>query len=203
MALISDWVLDAVERWADGYWLIRETGIGVVGRLDGLLVPVSRAAHCMKRLKEPLWKRPRLVGVEVKTSRADFQRGLKNQQYERYAESVSGLYVATLVDVCRTSELPDGVGHLLLNNRRGVHSTRGLICKRHPHYNESRVDAETAWQLLFVAKEQFIAETHKRNRRQAEVIERIGANAAGRIFKPLRQIEQAIEAEFARKEHAF
>lgn len=111
----SGMVLDGVETWSfsSGAFLLRETGVIRDGRLDGLLFPTSWDAN----LPAGLW------GVEVKVSRSDFQRGLREGQFEKYSKQITGLYLATGHDVCKTSEVPKGVGHLIVT-RTGA----GLIC---------------------------------------------------------------------------
>ncbi len=184
-------MLEAVEKWADGYMMLRETGIAVNGRVDALLVPIGRAAHCMKRLSGPFWKRPRLVGVEIKTNRGDFIRGSKNQQYERYAETLGGLYVATLRGVCQTSELPAGVGHLVVY----MAPTRcwKTVCRRHPEYREVAMAPDTPWRILFEVIYANERVEDENDRRQDRIDEKLGDIVASHVMPPLKQIRDRLQ----------
>ena len=119
-------ILDAIDRDYGGhYMIIRETSIlcNISGRMDALLVPWSSKADCMLRnTGEWFWDRPRLIAIEVKVNRADFLKGLREGQYERYDNQVSGLYLAVPRPddpvkkyreqdrVCKLREIPKGVG---------------------------------------------------------------------------------------------
>jgi len=107
--------LNAVEQWADNCYLLRETGQVVPnGRLDGLLIPLSWEARVPGGIH----------GIEVKVSRADFLRGLRDGQFEKYDPHVASLWLAAPRDVCKTSEIPKNVGHLIVAKRDG----EGLVC---------------------------------------------------------------------------
>lgn len=139
----SDTVLDAVEQWASWAYLLRETGAVGGGRLDGLLVPTH-------------WNAPirnGVVGVEVKVSRADFLRGLREEQFQRYQQHVNGLYLAAPRGVCKTRELPVGVGHLVVTERDDY----GLVCvcRKHPAWTDRIYDTATLWRVLFDLFDQF------------------------------------------------
>jgi len=189
------WILDVVETWLDGYWMIRETGIIDVGRLDALLVPVSQMAHCMRKLRGHFWDRIRLVGIEIKTSRADFQSGLRKCQYDRYNEKVSGLYIATLRGVCKTKEIPQGVGHLVLFKQK--ERRWRCVCKRHPSYADVEIDADVPWRLLFEYRTQVSEQECEHYAKVRDIRRRIGDIAASRIFAPIRAIDEAVKREFS------
>ncbi len=126
-------ILDAIDDAYGGhYMMIRETGILCeadpanakgIGRMDALLVPWSSQADCMLQNTDKwFWDRPRLIAIEVKVNRADFLKGLREGQYERYANQVSGLYLAVPRPdhpvrkyreqdrVCKLKEVPKSVG---------------------------------------------------------------------------------------------
>jgi hypothetical protein len=154
--IIVQWFLDVLEEWAEGYWMIRESGIATPKmRLDALLVPVSQDAHCMKKIRGKFWKRPRLVGMEIKLSRNDFQRGLKKDQFAKYDSMVTGLYIVVPEggSVCKMSEVPARFGFIEVNN----HGHRGgwtLRCRRHPHYVDPDFSIEIPWRLMFQVREE-------------------------------------------------
>jgi len=172
-------VLTAVDRWAHGYWMVRETGIGLSDgqRIDALLVPAAWEAHCMRRGAGagPTWQRPRLIGVEVKVSRGDYLRGVRNGQYERYAEDLDGLYlVVPCASVAKASELPAGVGYLRVHQG-------AVLCRRHPTYRQSEPragDAELAWRLLFEARRQMVDAIAEAEARSADALQRLGTMAS-------------------------
>lgn len=150
-ALTAKTVLDAVELWADGCYLLRETGQVCSGRLDGLLVPVHWEAKIGRGLG----------GVEVKVSRSDFLRGLKEGQYERYAKNVNLMYVATHKDVCKTSEIPAGIGHLVVCIRPKIGPV--CICKRRAVRREMELHPDAMWRIIWDLFDQ-----HRKKQRQAE-----------------------------------
>lgn len=135
----AEHALDAVQRWATSCYLLRETAALVGhGRLDGVLVP-SR------------WDAPmgaRLAGIEVKLSRGDFLRGLRSKQFEKYAGQVSGLYIVATVDACKTREIPDAFGHLVVGLRSGEGGAV-CVCRRHPQWAPVALDEGTMWAILF------------------------------------------------------
>lgn len=192
-----DTMLDAVERWATGYWLIRETGIvDVGGRLDGLLVPMNRDASCMessRRVGVPqklrFFARPVLLGVEVKVTRADFLRGLREGQYDRYAEKLGGLYVAVPRGACRVAELPDGVG-LLVAGRDFCDPRFTVVCRRNPTLRYVEMGQETFWRLLFTRDEEHCATLRRAEARVEALARKIGrgvGNAVSRMFAEQRE----------------
>lgn len=192
-------MLDAVERWCDGMglWMLRETEVGVVGRIDALLVPVGFDAPCLGRRKRGGWtSKVVLTGVEIKANRADFDRGLKEGQFDRYAATLGGLYVATGLWAA-TRELPAGVGHMQVYEH-AAHVARArsgrrdrepyefgarlrCVVKRHPRWTDAELDNETAWRVLYrIAKtaadrraeldQRFNAHTDKLGRRFGHVL---------------------------------
>ncbi|MCE5277174.1 MAG: hypothetical protein ABFD92_16725 [Planctomycetaceae bacterium] len=185
-SIMANWMLDAIERWAEGYWLVRETGIvDVEGRLDGLLVPTSGEAHCMKHQGGWFWDRIRLVGVECKCSRPDFLRGLREGQFQRYAASLSGLYIATSVGVCSPSEIPPGTGHLEYRNTTGGPR---CVCRRHPVYQDRCWTADVPWRLLFDLRQKQIHDLRAEHARYDKALEAITNAAKGMVFRPLGKI---------------
>lgn len=197
---LAKWVLDATEQWASGYMMIRETGIVFVGRienehatpgrLDALLVPVSPKAPCMIPTKEYFWYRCGLIGVEVKVSRDDFLRGLREKQYQRYNDALSGLYVAAPRGVLKTAELPEGVGHLVYV-QEPRHNSR-IICKRHPAFKKAKLDPDVPWRIVFEIAEQYRKKQHKERRDRKSASARFAEVVSRRMNKLLNQIEDEV-----------
>lgn len=187
-------VLDAVERWADKYWLCRETTCFVKGRIDALLVPTAFDAHCIKSTRGHYSDGVRVCGVEVKTDRSDFVRGLKSGQYDRYAKTLDGLYLATFVDTCKTSEVPPHCGHLVFNTAIQM---GGVVCKRHPRYQRVKYTQEQMWQLFFRYVMDHNREVWQERSRVADVVEKIGHRASAEIFGAIRDIRKQVESRAA------
>ena len=183
-------ILDTVESWADGALLFREIGLVPNGRIDGVLVPVrygkwiqSTVSRCPERA--PFFQRLGLVALEVKISRADFLRGMKEGQFERYAEHFAGLYVVTTLNVCKTSEIPKGIGHLIVSRNSGGNL---IACKRHPKWNsDARLTEDQMWRLIWRIFD--IADQEKRERlqKQNRFDDRIGRMIAELVIGPVRK----------------
>lgn len=185
---IATTVLDSVEDWAGHtYWLLRETGCFVKGRIDGLLVPIALDAHSVKKIPGHYSEGVRVTGIEVKTTRADFLAGLKKGQFERYDETLSGLYIATPREVCKTSEIPDGIGHLSIRrqNMQWV-----CTCRRHPKYKDTEPPVEWVWELFFRYTLEMREREHRERCQYDDALHRIGAEAAGHLFGAVREIER-------------
>lgn len=142
----AEGMLDAVEAWAEGVEMFREMGIiggGISNRrLDAVLVPVSTAAHCLAR-----GDKFGLIGVEIKRTRSDFLKGLRESkpsvstgwkpglsQFEEYRVQLLGLYIVTLKGACKPSEIPDGLGDLVIEKQESPPEYR-CFCRRHPRYD--------------------------------------------------------------------
>jgi hypothetical protein len=98
------------------------------------------------------WERPGFVGIEIKASRADFRRGLKERQLETYADMFSGVYLFTVPGVAKKAELPEGIGWLVFNPETGQ-----VRCNRHPRFVRRDEDAVELWRVLFAMES-----THRR-----------------------------------------
>ncbi len=183
---------EAVERWAsDWYFSLRETEIGVQGRVDLLLIPINPEAHCMKTLRGPYFDRVRLAGVEVKVSREDFLKGINKKQFQRYQNTLSALYVATLPGVCKTNEIPEGVGHLTINTRK--FTDWRCICRRRPKYIERQYDASTAWRILFKIRAIYHRRDVKLEDEYREKLREIGEVAGDKVFRHLKDFGDWID----------
>jgi hypothetical protein len=192
--LTSKTILTAVEAWASGYILIAEfSDRDVGGRVDGVLLPYGRGAHCMKMGTSrdrtiggsDFWYRPRLIGVEVKASRADFLKGLRGGQFDRYRDScLAGLYVATGREVCRTQEIPADIGHLVVGTRSSGGWT--CICRRHPTYRDVELSAALVWRVVFHVADKSARETRDLEVRHQAAMKRVGNVAAETIFRSVR-----------------
>jgi len=203
MNFIATWVLDAVEAWVDGYSMLRETGalFEDSSRIDALLVPVSREAHCMKDSDKSFFERPRFVGIEVKVSRSDFLAGVRKGQFEKYQAKVSGLYVAVTKDVCKTSELPDGVGHIICLEKPKSRFM-SCVCKRHPKYSDVDTSPDLPWRCLFRLAEQYQRQVAEHEQEFKRAIKAIGQEAAGSIFANIEKMTEALDIDSEKKELA-
>lgn len=191
-------VLDAVEAWARPCnYLIRETGIVFVGkvengqarngRLDGLLVPIDGRATTMKSLTEEyFWNRCCLVGVEVKVSRSDFLHGLKRGQYEQYRSSLGGLYVATPKGICKTSEIPAGIGHLVVLNGRNERA----VCARRPQLKVIQYDPDVPWRILFHVAAALAHENAERRQQYERSMDHVGRSLGSKLFALVEQMAE-------------
>lgn len=187
-------ILNAVDSWADGkYWLCRETTCFVKGRIDGLLVPTAFDAHCMKKVRGHYTDSVRVCGVEVKVSRADFQRGLKIGQFDRYAKTLDGLYLATFADTCKTAELPPHCGHLVYMH--GKSNSSRIVCKRHPQYRATKFTQDQMWQLFFRYVTEHRMEVREVERRVSEALDKIGHRASAEVFATLRAMRKQVESK--------
>jgi hypothetical protein len=183
----SAWLLDAVERWADRYWMVRETVTGVTGRIDGVLVPIAFDAGIFKGRHGGWTDKAGIVGVEIKASRADFLRGLREGQFDRYAgngheSNLAGVFVVTTRAV-KTAEIPAGVGHLVCYQTQ--EDTRGdwrCVCRRVPSFRDAKIDHDTMWRLVFYAVKRAREVEITARRETGEVMERIGRMAGEKVF---------------------
>jgi hypothetical protein len=129
--------LDAVEKWAESCYLLRETESLRCGRLDGILVPTAWDANI----------KPGLTGIEVKISRADFLRGLKSGQFERYEEKVNAMFIVTTQGICKTAEVPVCCGHLIVGNRPTYGPT--CVCRRKARRKQTDIPQDVLWRVLY------------------------------------------------------
>ena len=189
LCLTAQWLLNSVERWAGAdYWFGRESGAALTagGRLDGYLVPTSWNAPVVKKNKGF-----GIIGVEVKISRSDFLRGLTSSQYERYAEDegIIGLYVVTPRGLIKTAELPQNVGHLVVNNSRH-RSEWSTVCKRHPSYTGKETPSSVLWRVLVNIGYQHRRELHDMRMTHKEKLRRIGDIVGSRVFSAVRRMDR-------------
>lgn len=231
---MSEWrarhMLDAAFAWAKGlkgsYLPLRETNAGLVdnGRLDGLLVPTN--IHCdvfsrdgglgETKPGEPWAKawtdRLGLIGLEVKASRADFQRGLREGQFERYLPALAGLYVVTGREV-KSEEVPRPCGHLVVYEPPGEQKalawggTRaiptGMRCvrKRRAEYKPPTMSTDLMWRVMWDVLEQAREERRAEQQRLNDTMKRVGDLAARRVFSLLSsEVEAGARAAVPTKE---
>lgn len=219
MSTVASRMLDCVETWCGSpgdYLLIRETSACVDdgGRLDGLLLPLTMQSDPFKkrgreRRDDGLYRhwteRLVLVGIEVKASRADFLRGLKEGQFERYTNKVAGLYVVTGREV-KTAEVPGGLGHLVcyrpegeLQQNQWGHRWRTppeqrCVCKRHPNYRDPVMDEDTMWRVIREVIRRWHEDQRAMRKERDEVFERVGEVASRRLAAMLRADATGIRA---------
>lgn len=185
-------ILDGVERWIEGCMLLREIKIDHFSRLDGLLIPVSMAApNMVRQTHRYFWDRAGVIGIEVKANRADFLKGLNSGQFERYDKSLSGVYVATSKGVCKTSEIPKEIGHLIVNYKKDHRPM--AICRRHPIFSEPEFEPELLWRIFFRAMQESREREAKQRQKYYELSDRIGKIASAKIFHALREIQRSVE----------
>jgi hypothetical protein len=163
-------VLDAVEQWAEGFVMLRETGslLGGLDRVDAILIPVSYDTMLWRALKYDQGP----VGVEVKVSRSDFLNGLHSGQFDRYADYLSGLYIATTKDCCRTQEVPRCFGHLVCTRRHGRSRVKSgdndilaCVCRRHPTFEPMVWDQKKLFKLFHRFMQWFVEKQKAEKRR--------------------------------------
>lgn len=193
-SLVVKWYLEVVEAWAEGYWMIQETGIVTPRRrLDALLVPVTGEARCMKRFRGSFWKRVRLLGVEVKISRQDFLKGLKSGQFDHYDKHVSGLYVVVPMDenVGKMSELPPNVGFIEIE-KSGPRAKWICHCRRHPKFKDIEFTYDVPWRLLFQIREEYQQAVRDLKARYDERYETLKNEVDCTVHHAIRKIEKKI-----------
>lgn len=188
-------VLDGVERWALGFLMLREIGLIPDGRLDAVMVPLSYDATVMQgktnQSTKNYWERCGLVGIEVKVKRGDFLAGLRREQFQHYDQYLTGLYVATPPEVCKTSEIPKGIGHLIVGHRHGYGKV--CICRRHPVFKQIELQQEMIWKVLFRCFREFQERENQLQQDYTEKMDRVGELASEHIFSALRNIRQTVE----------
>jgi len=144
----------AVRRWAFGvgYEAVSEIEGIADGRLDLLLVPMSMDAPIFKKLiDQGHWtNRLGLVGVEIKISKADFQKGL-SEQFERYGKSLSGLYIAGPPHIVVAAQVPRKFGVLAIGH--GLHEQGWRVaCRRHPEFKPCPASVQDLWRVMWKIK---------------------------------------------------
>lgn len=157
-AFEAESVKRAVSDWAyqvDFHPLVEHTGV-VDGRIDLLLVPMTIKCPMfvglgddVRRRKEPYdWTtRLGLAGVEVKVNRSDFLNGLDGQ-FERYARSLAGLYIAGPPDVVVAREVPEQYGVLSVALRDHKQGWR-VSCRRHPKWVVREASTGDMWRVIW------------------------------------------------------
>ena len=186
-------ILDAVEDWADGYIMIRETGCVLDnGRLDALLVPYQWQTPIMQRRYDPR-RRFGLIGVEVKATRADFQRGLKRNQFQKYADKLDGLYVAAPMNIIKKGELPLGIGRLVINDQKWPKYK--CVCRQHPLWQDRTYDENHMWKLIFTLVRTIKTTTYLNDQKQRQAAKKLGEIVGAKLIAPIEQIMVSIEKE--------
>lgn len=187
----ADEAIDAVAAWTRGHsWLVREiTARSLGGRLDGLLVPIGQKAMCMKPRNVPMrfFDRCRLIAVEVKMYRSDFNTGLREGQFGRYAEApaIAGVYIVAPKGVCEAHELPEGIGLLRLIENSYINGQAYRVrCQKHPALRDVIPSAELLWRILFKAHEQMVAHYYRQTAEQEQRL-RHALGVVGRRAFPL------------------
>ena len=191
-------ILDAVKKWAEGYWLLREFDLSpsANGRIDAILVPVQYGASILNSWKrndpKSWWNRHGLVGVEVKTNRADYLRGIRENQFNKYSNVLSGIYLAAPKGIVKTSELPEGVGHLV--ETENWVSGKGVIhkvhCARHPQFHQTELPNELLWKIINRQQTELRSLKQEFWKVTKDYKERMGRLAETKFFSMLKTAEQ-------------
>lgn len=198
--------LDAVEKWIGNQGVVlREFGglIGLEytssGRIDAIVVPTGRGFPSIKQQTGlHFWERYGLVSVEVKVKRPDFLKGLREDQYDRYAKTLTGLYIAAPRSVCTTSEIPAPIGHLVISRRRDYGTV--AVCRRHPKWNESaQIEPELLWRVVLRIADEYRRKAEEDRYERRFFNERFGNEIGRRLWTPIsgiiHNIEQDLEKE--------
>lgn len=204
-------VLDAVERWASGCYMLREIELLVeavdqqatrdaeqshrvhsAGRLDSLLVPFKPwEAPFARKIGGWAWNTCRLVGIEVKVDRADLMAGLRKNQLGRYAEGVSAVYLATPKGLVKTSDVPARFGHLEIykgDSSSGQPMYR-CVCKRHAEFSDQQPAPQMFWKLLSMITSNHHARERELEGRWNKARKKIGVAASRAIAAALGQLD--------------
>ena len=117
MIRVEPLLIRAVRAWAKeaGYILLQEVAAPSIGRVDAVLVPTE----LLRRDEIKASDLSEIIGVEAKVSRTTFLTGLKDGQFLRYQERLSGLFVVTPPMCVSPGELPNGIGQLEVALRPG------------------------------------------------------------------------------------
>lgn len=194
--------LDAVERWVGDHGILfREFG-GLIGpqytssgRIDAIVVPTGRGFPSIKQQTDiHFWARFGLVGVEAKLNRPDFLTGLRSGQYDRYAKTLTGLYIATPRTICTTSEIPAPIGHLIVAHRRDYGPL--AVCRRHPKWNESaQIEPELLWRIVLRVADEYRQKREEDRWERHEFDQRFGKQLGRLLYSPIGRIIHTIEKE--------
>lgn len=159
-AFEAEGVKDTVSDWALGadFYPIKEHSGVVDGRIDVLLVPMSIKCPMfsgtlreVQKVKGYDWTdRLGLAGVEVKISKQDFQSGLSGQ-FSRYAESLSGLYIAGPPNIVVAKDVPKEFGVLSVAQGNFGQGWR-VACRRHPRWKLREASAADLWRVIWSLK---------------------------------------------------
>lgn len=199
-------VLAEVEGWASGTTLLTEFPLDDgTSRVDGVLVIDGiDSAHKFGPTGAEFWAgRHGFIGVEVKVTRADFAKGLATGQFERYDSSLNGLIVATARGVCKTSEIPKGIGHIEVfrvdvgNAPRGMgHQRIGIVCRRMPTWTHRDIDSVRMWRVVVRMAQEYRRRLAQERRRTDELAGRIGRDVGAKAHSAVEKaIREAIKQQ--------
>jgi hypothetical protein len=171
--LVSSWA------WACGMWSIEEIGSVCDGRLDMLLVPLNMASPVFKSLSGHWTERLGLVGVEVKVDKGDFKSGLDTKQFDRYADGLSGLYIAGPPDVVERKLIPEQYGVIHVGGKRlGNGAPQPIACRRHARFTRRPLSEEQHWRIIW-AMAKSIGKFTREERERTEKLEMAIRKKAG------------------------
>ena len=151
-------------------------------RMDAILIPIAWRNTAYNNLKF----KQGIIGLEVKVTRQDFLNGLKSGQYEKYDKEVCGMYLVASKRVCKTSEIPDGMGHLLVGHRPGYGNV--CICKRRPKWKEVELRQESMWRIIFTMTSYLRDKRREEWEKMYEIEQKIG-DIAGNLISDVMRIK--------------
>lgn len=165
----AEMMLKALKLWAyPKWWLLNETSASVKGRIDSLLVPSSLDSAWIDKDTSKCWtNRCHLIGVEIKTNRADFIRGLEEKQFDRYAETLPALFVLTSREI-KTKEVPKQCGHLIFWDYDRI------VCRRNPQIKNIPLTEDTAWRIILAMGAEYREALNKEQAKIDRASEKVG-----------------------------
>lgn len=180
----ADIVKAAVESWAFqmNFKSLNEVGI-VDGILDCVLFPLSISCPMfvgMGHVGNHWTDRCALAGVEVKVSKSDFMKGLKEGQFERYDKTLAGLYIAGPTDAFLKSDVPEKFGVLHVKHSI-IKSDTVLVCRRHPTWKATSLTNDQMWRLLWAMNQQ-LGEEKTKHKKEYDDLKAKFSERAGRIL---------------------
>lgn len=188
--LVSGWA------WSRGMWSIEEIGELCNGRLDMLLVPLNMDSPIFKAMSGHWTDRLGLIGVEVKVDKQDFKHGLESGQFDRYAESLSGLYIAGPPDVVVAKMVPEQYGVISVGGPQygTKNPVEPIACRRHPHFVRRPLTEEATWRIVWSLAKDIGRFTRSERERAEKLEQKIKEHAGHAIAKSINSFRNAANA---------
>ena len=128
------------------------------------------------------WSPKTVIGYEIKVSRQDF---LKDQKHPVYLQNCNIFYFATLKDIVKEGEIPEGAGHVIYNP-----DTDKLRTVKKAPYRNVPVNPDVLLHIMFWKAERYFG-----YRTRAEIL------ADYQAKKELKNIGYEIAAKISRLEY--